>query len=83
MEGGPEITVRKVTEWQASWTPQGPGEPGVNTIQVILDGGAAEHVYTPLTTEDADNLFDWLSAGGDVYFDVERQSLIFGTRPLG
>ena len=83
MQGGSAITVRKVTEWQASWEPQGTGEPGINTIQVILDGGAAEHVYTQLTTEDADNLFDWLSAGGDVYFDVELASLTFGTRPPG
>lgn len=83
MEGESAITVRKVTEWQASWTPQGPGEPGVNTFQLILDGGAAEHVFSPVATEDADNLFDWLSAGGDVYFDVARTSLIFGTRPPG
>lgn len=82
MEGA-EITVRKVTEWQASWTPQETGEPGVNTFQLILDGGAAEHVYTPVTAEDADNLFDWLSAGGDVYFDTETQSVTFGTRPIG
>ena len=27
--------------------------------------------------------FDWLSAGGEAYFDMERRVLIFGTRGLG
>ena len=77
-----QIKVRKVTAWQPSWTETGPGEPGVNSIQLILDHGAEEYVLA-VTNDDADNLFDWLSASGEVYFDMERKVLIFGTRAPG
>ena len=77
-----QIKVRKVTEWQPTWTEKGPGQQGTYTFQLILDHGADETVLT-LTEDDADNLFDWLSARSDVYFDVERRVLMFGTTPVG
>ena len=81
MEAGSEIRVRKVTSWQARFTGQG-GEPGINTFQLILDEGAAEHVLTA-TAEDADNLFDWLSDSDEVYFDGADEQLIFETKGIG
>jgi hypothetical protein len=36
-----------------------------------------------LTEDDADNLFDWLSASSEVYFELERKVLIFGPRATG
>ena len=75
------IKVRKVTAWQPSWTEAEPGEPGSYVFQLILDQGAAEYVLR-LTEGDADNLFDWLSASSEVYFDMERKVVIFGTRNL-
>ena len=77
-----DIRVRKVTAWQPSWTESAPGEPGTYTVQLILDQGAEEYILR-VTVEDADNLFDWLSASSEVYFDLERKVLIFGTRPPG
>jgi len=77
-----QIKVRKVTAWQPSWTESGPGKAGVYSIQLILDQGAEEYVLQP-TEDDADNLFDWLSASSEVYFDMDRKVLIFGTRSPG
>jgi hypothetical protein len=77
-----DIRVRKVTAWQPSWTESAPGEPGTYTFQLILDQGAEEYILR-VTAEDADNLFDWLGASSEVYFDQERKVLIFGTRPPG
>ena len=77
-----QIKVRKVTHWQPSFTAKGPGEAGVYTFQLVLDHGA-EEVVLQLTEDDADNLFDWLSASGDVYYDVDRKVVMFGTRPVG
>ena len=76
-----EIIVRKVTHWQPTWTEKGPGQPGTYTIQLILDNGAEEAVLT-LTEDDADNLFDWLSDSNEVYFDMQRRVVLFGTRPV-
>jgi hypothetical protein len=76
------IKVRKVTAWQPNWAENAPGEPGNYVFQLILDQGAEEYVLR-LTEDDADNLFDWLSADSEVYFDMERKVLIFGTRSLG
>ncbi len=75
------IKVRKVTGWQPNWTENGPNEPGNYVFQLILDQGAEEYVLRP-TEDDADNLFDWLSGGGDIFFDMERKALIFGVRTL-
>lgn len=76
------IKVRKVTGWQPNWTENGDGEPGNYVFQLILDQGAEEYVLRP-TEADADNLFDWLSASSEVYYDTERQVLIFAPRGLG
>jgi hypothetical protein len=86
-EGGSDlgrgvIKTRKVTAWQPNWSASGPGEPGTYIFQLILDQGASEVVLT-LTEGDADNLFDWLSGSSEVYYDLEREVLIFGTRPTG
>ena len=77
-----QIQVRKVTHWQPSFIAPNPGEGGTYTIQLILDQGAEEAILE-LNEDDADNLFDWLIASSDVYFDVSRRVLMFGTRPVG
>lgn len=75
------IKTRKVTAWQPNWSASGPGEPGTYLFQLILDHGASEVVLT-LTEGDADNLFDWLSASDEVYYDLEREVIVFGTKEL-
>jgi hypothetical protein len=77
-----EFKVRKVTHWQPSFTAREPGEPGVYTFQLILDQGAEEAILR-VTDQDAENLFDWLHASSDVYYDTERHVLVFGTRATG
>ena len=36
-----------------------------------------------MVCEDAENLFDWLIASNDVYYDVERSVVMFGTPSVG
>ena len=76
------IKVRKVTNWQPNFSLSGAGQPGTYIFQLVLDHGASEVVLT-LTEGDADNLFDWLSTSSDVYYDVEREVLLFGSRSIG
>ena len=76
------IKTRKVTHWQPNFSLSGAGEPGTYIIQLVLDHGASEVVLT-LTEGDADNLFDWLSASSDVYYDLEREVIVFGSRTVG
>jgi hypothetical protein len=77
-----QIKVRKVTHWQPTFTHRDSGQHGLYTFQLILDNGADEHILG-VTAEDADNLFDWLHASTDVYYDLERRVLMFGTRAVG
>jgi hypothetical protein len=72
-----QITVRQVTDYQASWTEEERGKPGSFTFQLILDNGAEEYVIRP-TNEDADVLTDLLEQTGTVFFDMDRGVLIFG-----
>ena len=76
-----QLNVRRVTSWQARFTAQG-GESGINTFQLILDQGAAHHILT-VTTEDADNLFDWLRDSEEAYFEAENEVLIFEPKDIG
>lgn len=77
-----QIQVRQVTYWQPTWTETSPGTEGTYTFQLILDDGAEETMLT-LSEGDADNLFDWLSSSSEVYYDLEREALIFGSRAVG
>ena len=76
-----EIRVRQVTHYQPTWTEGPPGEAGTFTMQLILDQGADEYVIRP-AAEDADVLFEMLERGENVYFDLERKVLMFGTRSV-
>ncbi len=80
--GRSAIKVRKVTHWQPNFSLSGPREPGTYLFQLILDQGASEVVLT-VNVDDADNLFDWLTASSDVYYDLEREVLLFGARSVG
>jgi hypothetical protein len=76
------IRVRQLSHYQFSWVAQEPGEPGVLTLQLVLDQGAWEEVLT-LSAEDADVLQDLLRASETVNFDVGRRVLMFGTTKPG
>jgi hypothetical protein len=76
------IKTRKITSWQPNWSASGPGEGGTYVFQLVLDHGATEVVLV-LTEGDADNLFDWLSASDEAYYDLDREVIIFGAKQMG
>ena len=76
------IQVRQLSHYQFTWVAGEPAEPGTWTLQLVLDQGAWEEVLT-LDPDDADNLQDMLSTASVVHYDVRRQTLMFGTTPVG
>ena len=75
------IQVRQVTHYQTSWAELEAGVPGVFSVQLILDQGAAEYVIRP-TADDLDVLHQLLERGEEVYFDLNRKVLIFGNESV-
>jgi hypothetical protein len=73
------ISVRQVTQFQASWTEGQRGQPGAFTLQLILDHGAAEYVLRP-TADDVNALVQLLDRNESAFFDTDRKVLIFATR---
>ncbi len=76
------IRVRHLSHYQFSWVAQGPDQPGVFTLQLVLDQGAWEEVVT-VSAEDAEVLQGLLRKQKDVAYDVGRRVLMFGTTPVG
>ena len=76
-----EITVREVTDYQATWSERERGAPGAFTIQLILDHGVDEYVIRPTAT-DAEVLIELFDGAGKVYFDIDRKVLMFGNKAL-
>jgi hypothetical protein len=76
------ITVRQVTDVHANWSEQERGGEGKFSFQLILDNGAEEYAIRP-DAEDADVLVELFKLTDKLYFDLERQVLIFGNVPLG
>ena len=71
------IKVRQVTDVHANWSAQERGESGKFSYQLILDEGAEEYVLR-VTAEDAKVLREWFHDADAIYFDLEREVLIFG-----
>ena len=71
------IKVRQVTEVHANWSTQERGEPGKFSYQLILDDGAQEFVIR-VPADDAKVLRDLFHDADTIYFDMEREVLIFG-----
>jgi hypothetical protein len=76
------IKVRQVSHYQFSWVAGEPQAEGVFTLQLVLDEGAWEEVLTA-TAEDAEVLQSLLGRAETVYYDIERRTLMFGTREPG
>ncbi|WP_139005295.1 hypothetical protein [Arthrobacter crystallopoietes] len=76
------IRVRQLSHYQFSWVAGDPGKAGTWTLQLVLDQGAWEEVLT-INADDADNLQDLLSTAETVYYDIGRQTLMFGTTKAG
>lgn len=70
------ITVRQVTQIHSNWSEQERGAPGKFSFQLILDNGAEEHAIRP-AAGDADVLIELFKRTSIIYFDTEREVLIF------
>ena len=77
-----QIKVRQVTDVHANWNEEERGAPGKFSFQLILDNGAEEYAIRP-PAEDADALMDLFAMSETMYFDLERQVLIFNNIALG
>ena len=77
-----QITVRQVTDVQASWTEYTRGEEGSFTLQLILDDGAEEYILQP-TAEDLKVMMEMFKRVRAVYFDLGNKVLIPGELILG
>ena len=71
------IKVRQVTDVHSNWSSQGPLETGKFSYQLILDNGAEEVLIMP-TADDAKVLRDFFNDADTIYFDTEKEVLIFG-----
>ena len=71
------IKIRQVTDVHANWSSQGPLENGKFSYQLILDNGVQEALIMP-TADDAKVLRDLFDDADSVYWDAEKEVLIFG-----
>jgi len=76
-EHGAVDKVRQVTDVHSNWGSQGPLENGKFSYQLILDNGAQEVLIMP-TADDAKVLRDLIHDSEAIYWDVEKEVLIFG-----
>ena len=80
---GGGIRLRQLTHYQFRWVAgQEASAPGMWTLQLILDQGAAEEVLT-VNADDADVLQDMLATAHKVHYDTEQRGLSFGTIAVG
>ncbi len=71
------IRVRQVTDVHSNWSSQGHHQPGKFSYQLILDNGAEESLIMP-TAEDAKVLRDLFHDADAVYWDLDKEALVFG-----
>ena len=70
-----QITVRQVTDIQASYTEVERGSEGAFTLQLILDDGAEEYVLQP-TADDMKVMLKIAQNNQAVMFDLDRKVLV-------
>jgi len=76
------IKVRQLSHYQFSWVAGEAQASGTFTLQLVLDEGAWEEVAS-VTAEDAEVLQGLLGKADTVYYDIDRRTLMFGTRTPG
>lgn len=73
----PRILVRKITEVHANYSAHADHEPGIFSLQLILDDGAEEHLILP--SPDATKVaLRLLRASDSAYFDLEKRIISLG-----
>ena len=71
------IKVRQVTNIHSNWSYQGDLQNGKFSYQLILDNGAQEALIMP-TAEDGKLLRDLIHDSEALYWDLDKEVLIFG-----
>ena len=71
------IRVRQITDVHANWSHQGELEHGKFSYQLILDNGVEEALIMP-TADDAKVLRDLIHDADALYWDQDKQLIIFG-----
>ncbi|MDP9476927.1 MAG: hypothetical protein M3R38_14785 [Actinomycetota bacterium] len=71
------IRIRQVTDVHSNWSYQGDLEHGKFSYQLILDNGVQEALIMP-TAEDAKVLRDLIHDSEALYWDLDKEVLIFG-----
>ena len=71
------IRVRQVTDVHSNWSYQGDLQNGKFSYQLILDNGAEEALVMP-TADDAKVLRDLIHDSEALYWDLDKEVLIFG-----
>ena len=72
------IRVRQVTDVHSNWSYQGGNlQNGKFSYQLILDNGAEEALIMP-TADDAKVLRDLIHDSEALYWDLDKEVLIFG-----
>ncbi|MGF1473831.1 MAG: hypothetical protein ACFB50_19085 [Rubrobacteraceae bacterium] len=70
-----QISVRQVTDIQASYTELERGGAGAYTMQLILDDGAEEYVLRP-TADDLKVMLKLVRNNQALMFDLDRKVLV-------
>ncbi len=71
------IRVRQVTDVHSNWSYQGDLQNGKFSYQLILDNGVQEALVMP-TADDAKVLRDLIHDSEALYWDLDKEVLIFG-----
>ena len=71
------IKVRQVTDVHANWSKQGDLQNGKFSYQLILDNGVQEALIMP-SPDDGKLLRDLIQDADTLYWDTEKEILIFG-----
>jgi hypothetical protein len=71
------IRVRQVTDVHSNWSYQGELQNGKFSYQLILDNGAQEALIMP-TAADAKVLRDLIHDADSIFWDLDKEVLIFG-----
>ncbi len=71
------IRVRQVTDVHSNWSYQGDLNNGKFSYQLILDNGAQEALVMP-TADDAKLLRDLIRDSEALFWDLDKEVLIFG-----
>ena len=72
-----QIKVRQVTDIHSNWNYEGELKDGKFSYQLILDDGAEEALIMP-AVDDAKVLRDLIHDAEALYWDLEKQVIIFG-----